>query len=263
MDERDDFDNHRPEVAPQGIGALRRRGIYLLPNLFTTGVLFCGFFAIVQAMNGRFEVSAIAIYVALVLDGMDGRVARWTNTQSEFGAQYDSIADMVAFGAAPALVAYTWVLKDLGTAGWIGAFIYCAATGIRLARFNTNIAVVDKRYFQGLPCPSAAAVLAGLIWMLVDFGLKPDQWYVIAGVTWAAAVFIGMTMVSNLPFYSFKEVNWKQRVPLWVILVSVVGLSIVASRPSLVLFILFFAYSLSGYVMWAMGHRGRPVLPEE
>ncbi|MBI1942217.1 MAG: phosphatidylcholine/phosphatidylserine synthase [Betaproteobacteria bacterium] len=263
MGDLGDFEDSRPELAPRTIGVLRRRGIYLLPNLFTTGVLFCGFFAIVQAMNGRFDIAAIAIFVALVLDGMDGRVARWTNTQSEFGAQYDSIADMVAFGAAPALVAYTWVLKDLGTAGWIGAFIYCAATGIRLARFNTNIGTVDKRYFQGLPCPSGAAVLAGLVWMLVDFGLKPDQWYLIAGVTWAAAVFIGMTMVSNLPFYSFKEVSWKQRVPLWVILVSVFGLSIVASRPSLVLFVLFLAYSLSGYVMWASGRRGRTVLPEE
>ena len=263
MGDTEDFEESRSEATPRGLGVLRRRGIYLLPNLFTTGVLFCGFFAIVQAMNGRFETAAIAIFVAMVLDGLDGRIARLTHTQSEFGAQYDSIADMVAFGAAPALVAYTWVLKDLGTAGWIGAFIYCAATGIRLARFNTNIAVVDKRYFQGLPCPSAAAVLAGLIWMLVDFGLKPDQWYVIAGVTWVAAVFIGVTMVSNLPFYSFKEVNWKQRVPLWVILVSVVGLSIVASRPSLVLFVLFLAYSVSGYVLWAMGRRNRPVLPEE
>jgi len=256
-----------PQVAPQqrlhSLGDLRRRGIYLLPNLFTTGVLFSGFFAIVQAMNGRFEIAAIAVYVALVLDGMDGRVARWTNTQSEFGAQYDSIADMVAFGAAPALVAYTWVLKDLGTAGWIGAFIYCAGTGIRLARFNTNIGVVDKRYFQGLPCPSAAAVMVGLVWTLTDFGLTPDGWYIIAGVTWATAVFIGMTMVSNVPFYSFKEVNWRQRVPLWVILAAVLALSIIASRPSLVLFTLFVAYALSGYVMLALGHRRAPVLPEE
>jgi CDP-diacylglycerol--serine O-phosphatidyltransferase len=248
---------------PGSLGALRRRGIYLLPNLFTTGVLFSGFYAIVQAMNGHFDIACTAIYVAMVLDGMDGRVARWTNTQSEFGAQYDSIADMVAFGAAPALVAYTWVLKDLGTAGWIGAFIYCAAAGIRLARFNTNIGVVDKRYFQGLPSPSGAAVLAGLIWTLADFGLKPDQYYIIAGVTWMMAVFAGMTMVSNVPFYSFKEVNWRQRVPLWVILAAVLGLSVVASKPSLVLFTLMFAYSLSGYVMWAMGRRPRTVLPEE
>jgi CDP-diacylglycerol---serine O-phosphatidyltransferase len=246
---------------PGRLGGLRRRGIYLLPNLFTTGVLFCGFFAIVQAMNGRFETGAIAIFVAMVLDGMDGRVARWTNTQSEFGAQFDSIADMVAFGAAPGLIAYIWVLKDLGTLGWIGAFIYCAGTGIRLARFNANIAVVDKRYFQGLPSPSGAAVMTGLVWCLVDFGFSPTGWLAI--LTWIVAVFAGITMVSNVPFWSFKEVNWKKRVPLWVILVCVIGISVVASRPSLVLWALFMSYALSGYVMWAMGHRVRPVLPEE
>ncbi|HTP62186.1 MAG TPA: CDP-diacylglycerol--serine O-phosphatidyltransferase [Burkholderiales bacterium] len=249
---------------PDSLRDLRRRGIYLLPNLFTTGVLFSGFFATVQAMNGHFDTACIAIYVAMVLDGMDGRVARWTNTQSEFGAQYDSIADMVAFGAAPALVAYTWVLKDLGTAGWIGAFIYCAGAGIRLARFNVNIGVVDKRYFQGMPSPSGAALLSGLIWTLTDFGLSPDKWYIIAGVTWLTAVFAGWTMVSNVPFYSFKEYNWRSRVPLWVILAAVLLLSVVASRPSLVLFVMILAYAISGYVMWAMGHRrARPVLPEE
>src|SRR5258706_8148871 len=164
-----DAPDYEPEVdppaKPPGPMPLRRRGIYLLPNLFTTGVLFCGFFAIVQAMNGRFETGCIAIFVAMVLDGMDGRVARWTHTASGFGAQYDSIADMVAFGAAPALVAYEGALKDLGTAGWIAAFVYCAATGIRLARFNANIGVVDKRFFQGLPSPSGAAVLAVLVWV--------------------------------------------------------------------------------------------------
>jgi len=252
-----------PQAEPAAAPRLRRRGIYLLPNLFTTGVLFCGFFAIVQAMQGRFDVGCIAIFIAMVLDGMDGRVARWTNTQSEFGAQYDSIADMVAFGAAPALIAYTWVLKDLGTAGWIGAFIYCAGAGIRLARFNANIAVVDKRYFQGLPSPSGAAVMTGLVWVLVDFGFTPSEHVWLAGVTWAVAVFAGVTMVSNVPFWSFKEVNWKKRVPLWVILACVVAISVVASRPSLVLFALFMAYGFSGYVMWAMGHRARPMLPEE
>ncbi|MBI4123832.1 MAG: phosphatidylcholine/phosphatidylserine synthase [Betaproteobacteria bacterium] len=254
------------EVAPgeaARLGGLRRRGIYLLPNLFTTGVLFGGFFAIVQAMNGRYDVAAVAVYVAMVLDGMDGRVARWTNTQSEFGAQYDSIADMVAFGAAPALIAYEWVLKDLGTAGWIGAFIYCAGAGIRLARFNANIAVVDKRYFQGLPSPSGAAVMTGLIWVLTDFGLRPGEYLWLAGLAWVVAVFTGVTMVSNVPFWSFKEVNWKKRVPLWVILVCVIAISVVASSPSLVLFTLFMSYALSGYVMWGMGHRVRPVLPEE
>jgi CDP-diacylglycerol---serine O-phosphatidyltransferase len=242
----------------------RRRGIYLLPNLFTTGVLFCGFFAIVQAMQGRFDVGCIAIFVAMVLDGMDGRVARWTNTQSEFGAQYDSIADMVAFGAAPALIAYTWVLKDFGTAGWIGAFIYCAGTGIRLARFNANIAVIDKRYFQGLPSPSGAAVMAGFIWVMVDFfQITPREHYWLAPLTWIVAVYAGVTMVSNVPFWSFKEVNWKKRVPLWVILALVIAISIVASSPSLVLFGVFMAYGFSGYVMWAMGHRARPILPDD
>ena len=248
---------------PAPLGGLRRKGIYLLPNLFTTGVLFCGFFAIVQAMQGRFEIGAIAIFVAMVLDGMDGRVARWTNTQSEFGAQYDSIADMVAFGAAPALVAYEWTLKDLGTAGWIAAFIYCAATGIRLARFNANISVVDKRYFQGLPSPSGAAIMTGLVWVLVDFDFRPNEYLWIAAVTWVVAVFAGVTMVSNVPFWSFKEVNWRKRVPLWVIIASVLAISLVASSPSLILFTLVMAYGLSGYVMWAMGHRVRPVLPEE
>lgn len=253
---------YRPQLTPPaGFGGLRRRGIYLLPNLFTTGVLFCGFFAIVQAMNGRFEVGAIAIFVAMVLDGMDGRVARWTNTQSEFGAQYDSIADMVAFGAAPGLVAYIWVLKDLGTLGWIGAFIYCAGTGIRLARFNANIAQVDKRYFQGLPSPSGAAVMAGLVWFLIDFGVAPSGW--VALLAWVVAVFAGVTMVSNVPFWSFKEVNWKKRVPLWAILACVVGISVIAWRPSLVLWLVFMSYAVSGYVMWGMGHRVRPVLPDE
>ncbi len=252
--------NGDPRPPPIG---LRRRGIYLLPNLFTTGVLFCGFFAIVQAYNGRFDIGCIAIFVAMVLDGMDGRVARWTNTQSEFGAQYDSIADMVAFGAAPALIAYTWILRDLGTAGWIGAFIHCAGAGIRLARFNANIAVVDKRYFQGMPSPMGAALMAGFIWALVDFGFKPGEHAWLAGVTWAVAVFAGVTMVSNVPFWSFKEVNWKKRVPLWVILACVVAISVVASSPSLVLFVLVTCYAVSGYAMWAMGHRVRPVLPEE
>jgi CDP-diacylglycerol---serine O-phosphatidyltransferase len=255
---------NRHDDPPPARAGLRRRGIYLLPNLFTTGVLFCGFFAVVQAMNGRFDIGCIAIFVAMVLDGMDGRVARWTNTQSEFGAQYDSIADMVAFGAAPALIAYTWVLKDFGTAGWIGAFIYCAGTGIRLARFNANIAVIDKRYFQGLPSPSGAAVMAGFIWVMVDFfQITPREHYWLAPLTWLVAVYAGVTMVSNVPFWSFKEVNWKKRVPLWVILVLVIAISIVASSPSLVLFGVFMAYGFSGYVMWAMGHRARPILPDD
>jgi CDP-diacylglycerol--serine O-phosphatidyltransferase len=264
MADESDFEHgDDPVRTPSAPLALRRRGVYLLPNLFTTGVLFCGFFAIVQAMNGRFETAAIAVYVAMVLDGMDGRVARWTHTASEFGAQYDSIADMVAFGAAPALVAYEWALKDLGTAGWIAAFVYCAATGIRLARFNANIGSVDKRFFQGLPSPSGAAVLAGLVWVMNEYGFEPEESAWLVGVTWVIAVFAGITMVSNVPFYSFKEFNWKRRVPLWAILAAVLAYSLVATQPSLVLFLLFFTYSLSGYVMWITGRRARSILPEE
>src|SRR5262250_1207348 len=152
-------------------GALRRRGIYLLPNLFTTGVLFGGFYAIVQAMNARYEQAAIAIFVAMVLDGLDGRVARLTRTQSEFGAEYDSLADVVAFGAAPALIVYEWALKGMGKLGWIAAFVYVAGAALRLARFNTMLEVADKRYFQGLPSPAAAALVAGFVWIVDDYNI--------------------------------------------------------------------------------------------
>src|SRR3954471_11141464 len=242
----EEFEDDGPTALAPPPMPLRRRGIYLLPNLFTTGVLFAGFFSIVQAMNDRFEIAAVAIFIAMVLDGMDGRVARWTHTASEFGAQYDSIADMVAFGAAPALVAYEWALKDLGTAGWIAAFVYCAATGIRLARFNANIGVVDKRFFQGLPSPSGAAVLAGLVWAITDLandlGFEVEESLWVPGVTWVVAIFVGVTMVSNIPFYSFKEFNWRRRVPLWAILAAVLAYSVVATRPPLILFLLFFTY---------------------
>jgi len=243
----------------------RRKGIYLLPNLFTTGVLFSGFFAIVQAMNQRFDIASIAIFVAMVLDAMDGRVARWTHTASEFGAQYDSIADMVAFGAAPALIAYIWALQDLTFwgLGWIAAFIHCAGAAIRLARFNVNIGVVDKRYFQGLSSPSGAAVLAGLVWVMNDFGFAPEESSWLVYVTFVFAIFSGVTMVLNVPFYSFKEFNWKRRVPLWVILAAIIAISVIATQPSLVLFLLVMTYAFSGYVMWAMGQRVKSVLPEE
>jgi CDP-diacylglycerol--serine O-phosphatidyltransferase len=170
---------------------------------------------------------------------------------------------MVAFGAAPALIAYTWALQDLGTLGWIGAFIYCGGAGIRLARFNANIGAVDKSYFQGLPSPSGAAVLTGFVWTLTDFDFTADDTLWLAGTAWVVAVFSGVTMVSNVPFYSFKEFNWKRRVPLWVILAAVLAYSLVATQPSLVLFGLFLAYALSGYVMWARGKRIRSVLPED
>ena len=260
MGEMDRFEETRTEpqeeMRPRGIGALRRRGIYLLPNLFTTAALFSGFFAIVQAMNNRFEIAAIAIYVAMVLDGLDGRVARLTHTQSEFGAQYDSLSDMVSFGAAPALVMYEWALKGMGKLGWIAAFVYCAGAALRLARFNTNIDVVDKRYFQGLPSPMAAALLAGLVWVFDDLGIDRELW--LSVIAWLFTMFAGITMVTNLPFYSFKEFNLKKAVPFWVVAVFAAGLAIVSLKPSVVLFLPVFAYAVSGYVLWGLGKRARP-----
>jgi CDP-diacylglycerol--serine O-phosphatidyltransferase len=251
-----DFSEPRP-VLPPRLGVLRRRGIYLLPNLFTTAALFAGFYAIVQAMNARFEVAAIAIYVAMVLDGLDGRVARLTRTQSEFGAEYDSLSDMVSFGAAPALVMYEWAMKGMGKLGWIAAFVYCAGAALRLARFNTNIEVVDKRYFQGLPSPMAAALVAGLVWVTDDFGINRADW--VGYIAWALTMFAGITMVSNVPFYSFKDINLKKSVPFWAVLVIVAGIAVIALKPPVVLFLLVLAYALSGYVLWAMGKRTLPL----
>lgn len=232
----------------------RRKGIYLLPNLFTTAALFAGFYAIVQAMNQRFDQAAVAIFVAMVLDGLDGRVARMTRTQSEFGAEYDSLSDMVSFGAAPALVMYEWALKDLGRAGWIAAFVYCACAALRLARFNTNIDVIDKRWFQGLPSPAAAALVAGFIWVSDDFGIARVD--VLRWIACVITFLAGVTMVTNLPFYSFKDLNFRRSVPFWGVLLIVVAMVLVSSNPPLVLFLLFVAYSLSGYVMWATRKHG-------
>src|SRR4249919_1939958 len=161
---------------------IRRRGIYLLPNLLTTAALFAGFYAIVQAMNGRFDQAAIAIFVAMVLDSLDGRVARLTKTQSAFGAEYDSLTDMVSFGAAPALIMYEWALRGMGRLGWIAAFVYCAGTALRLARFNTMLDVADKRWFTGIPSPAAAAIVAGMIWVLNDYSVRGGdvKWYAAA-----------------------------------------------------------------------------------
>ena len=258
MAEHDEDGENRQETAPRGMGALRRRGIYLLPNLFTTAALFFGFYAIVQAMNNRFENAAIAIFVAMVLDGLDGRIARLTHTQSEFGAQYDSLSDMVSFGAAPALVMYEWALKDLGKLGWIAAFVYCAGAALRLARFNTNIDVVDKRYFQGLPSPMAAATLAGLVWVFDDLGIDRELWLSI--IAWVFTMYAGITMVTNVPFYSFKEFNLKRAVPFWVVAVFAAGLAVVSLKPSVVLFLMVFAYAISGYVLWGMGKRAKPAV---
>ena len=246
-----------PEARAPGVRIpLRRRGIYLLPNLFTTAALFAGFYAIVQAMNARFDQAAVAIFVAMVLDGLDGRVARMTRTQSEFGADFDSLSDMVSFGAAPALVMYEWALKALGTIGWIPAFVYCAAAAVRLARFNTNIEIVDKRFFQGLPSPAAAALVAGFIWVADDFGIVRVDW--IRYISFVITLFAGVTMVVSIPFYSFKDFNMRKRVPFWVAPLIIAGITVVAAKPPMVLFLLFVAYSFSGYVMWLVNSRRRP-----
>ena len=227
----------------------RRRSIYLLPNAFTTANLFAGFYAVVQAMQGRYEVAAIAIFLAMVFDGMDGRVARLTHTQSAFGEQYDSLADMISFGMAPALVMYVWALQDLGRWGWLAAFVYVVGAALRLARFNTNLAVVDKRFFQGLPSPAAAALMAGYLWLAVDnklLFLNPalEQWF-----AWGITVYAGVNMVTVAPFYSGKSFALGRSVPFWVILVLVAGFVFVSSNPPLMLFGLFVVYGLSGWVV--------------
>jgi len=247
-----EFPSHQPLVNPE----LRRRGIYILPNLLTTGALFAGFYSIVQAMNNRFEHAAVAIFVAMVFDALDGRVARLTHTQSAFGAEYDSLSDMVSFGAAPALVIYEWALKDMGKLGWIAAFIYCAGTALRLARFNTTLDVVDKRYFQGLPSPAAAALIAGMVWVFIDNNYSGDdvRWYACA-----LTVFAGVTMVSNIRFHSFKDINLRRSVPFFVVLALVMGFVLISSYPPGVLFVLFLCYALSGYVLavWRLVQRRR------
>ena len=225
---------------------IRRRGIYLLPNLFTTAALFAGFYAIVQAMNNKFDYAAVAIFIAMVLDGLDGRVARMTHTQSEFGAQYDSLSDMVAFGVAPSLIVYEWALKGLGKWGWFAAFIYCAGTALRLARFNTNIEVVDKNYFQGLPSPASAALVASFVWVRLDNHYTGEElrWYACA-----LTAFAGITMVSNLKYYSFKSINMRKSVPFIVIFLFALFFIFISVDPPSILFLLFLGYCLSGYVM--------------
>ncbi|MCE3604529.1 CDP-diacylglycerol--serine O-phosphatidyltransferase [Massilia sp. P8910] len=236
---------------------MRRRGIYLLPNAFTTAALFCGFYAIVMAMNQRFEHAGWAIFIAMILDGLDGRIARLTNTQSEFGAQYDSLADMVSFGAAPALVIYEWSLRGLGKFGWLAAFVYCAGAALRLARFNTNIEVVDKRFFQGLPSPAAAAMVAGFVLMMSDLGFSGAElpWF-----SWGIALFAGLTMVTNVPFYSFKDVNFRKSVPFIAVFLIALALALVSIDPPKVLMPLFVIYGLSGYAVYAWRlAKGKPV----
>ncbi len=246
----------KPRALRRESDSLRARGIYLLPNMFTSAALFAGFYAIVQAMNFNFEHSAIAIFIAMVMDGLDGRVARMTNTTSAFGAEYDSLSDMVSFGVAPALIMYVWALKPMGKLGWIAAFIYCACAALRLARFNTKLEDEhqDKRYFQGLPSPAAAALLAGFVWVSYEYNVDGREIFFgaiqIKWLAWGLTVFAAGSMVSDLKFYSAKDVNLKESVPFVAILAIVMAFVLVSYSPPEVLFTVVLVYALSGYYLW-------------
>ena len=255
------IDEQVGEVDDAGIEGPRRRGIYLLPNLFTTAGLFAGFYAIVAAMAGHFQPAAIAVFVAMIMDGLDGRIARLTHTESAFGKEYDSLADMVSFGLAPALVMYEWAFKDMvnfgfvwGKIGWLGAFFYAIAAALRLARFNVRSGVVDKRYFQGLPSPAAAGIIAGMVWLGVDLSIPGPALVIPAYVLTVAA---GALMVSSIGFYSFKDFNLHGRVPFTTILIIPIAIIVISFSPPDVLFVVFFVYACSGPVMalWRLRRR--------
>jgi CDP-diacylglycerol--serine O-phosphatidyltransferase len=223
------------------------KGIYLLPNLFTTGALFSGFYAVVSGMHGRFEEATIAILVAMIMDILDGRVARLTNAQSAFGAEYDSLSDMVSFGVAPALVMFSWALSSLGKFGWAVAFVYVAAAAVRLARFNTMAESADKRYFTGLASPGAAATLACTIWLCSSFGLVGEELPVALAVAVAIlTALVGLLMVSNFKYHSFKGVALKGRVPMAVLIVAILIFSLIVIDPPAVLLTLLLIYVISG-----------------
>jgi len=240
-------DSGKLDGSAEVLARKRRKGIYVLPNLFTLAALFGGFYAIVMAFDGRFDQAAIGVFCAMVLDSLDGRVARMTNTQSAFGEQMDSLSDMVSFGAAPALIAYVWALSTLDRWGWFAAFVYCSCAALRLARFNVNTAVVDKRFFQGLPSPAAAALLAGFIWLVTDAGMEGTE---VSWIMLALTLYAGLTMVTNVPFYSFKDLSFKRSVPFAVIVLIALGMAIINIDPPTVLFSLFVSYGLSGYLIY-------------
>ena len=252
-------------AAPAGVRRLRK-GIYIVPNSITLAALFCGFYAIVMAINGRFDYATTSIFAAMILDGMDGRAARMMHAQSAFGEQMDSLCDMVSFGVAPALVAYEWALRPLGRWGWIAAFVYCACAALRLARFNVNTAVVDKRYFQGLPSPAAAALVGGFIWLTSAMLLahkdvpifrslftllggapleRGDLSWTLFGITLLA----GLTMVTNIPYYSFKDLGGRRSMPFVMLVLVALLLAVISIEPATMLFLLFVGYALSGYLI--------------
>ena len=262
----DDHDIDTPPTAAP-LRKTPRKGIYVLPNLFTLAALFGGFYSVVMAMNGRFDLATIGVFAAMVLDSLDGRVARLTHTQSAFGEQMDSLSDMVSFGAAPALIAYEWALRPLGRWGWIAAFVYCACAALRLARFNVNTGVVDKRYFQGLPSPAAAALVTGFIWLTNEIitAHRDVPWFkafielftgggiLRTDLSWfmfAITLVAGLTMVTNVPYYSFKDFGGKRSVPFALLIGVVLLMAVISIEPPTMLFLLFVLYALSGYVLY-------------
>ncbi len=225
------------------------KGVYLLPNSFTTASLFSGFYAVVSGMSGNFENAAIAIFISMILDTLDGRVARLTNTSSKFGAEYDSLADVVAFGVAPALVLFSWSLQSLGNFGWVAAFIYVAGGALRLARFNVQLEIADSKYFIGLPIPAAAGVMAGMLWTGVDYGLNGESFsYMVAMVT----AVLGILMVSNFKYYSFKDLDLKGGVPFVALLAVVLVFAIYSLQPPILLALTFLVFAVSGPICWAL-----------
>ena len=239
------IDDHEEEVSEDG-RKVRRRGIYLLPNLLTTGAMFAGFYAVILGMSGDFNAACVAIVVAMVLDGLDGRVARLTNTQSAFGAQYDSLSDLLAFGVAPALICFSWALSDLGKIGWTAAFVYVACAALRLARFNVQLGTADKRYFVGLASPAAAGLVIFMVWAFTDFEVEVG--FFTSGLAALVTLVAGLLMVLNVPYYSFKDINFKSRVPFVVILLVVLVFVVVSWDPPTILFAIAIVYASSGPV---------------
>ena len=250
-------DEHEEEVSENG-RTVRHRGIYLLPNLFTTAALFAGFYAIIIAIRGDFENAAIAIFLAMVLDGLDGRIARLTNTSSKFGAEFDSLADMVSFGVAPALVVFNWALSGLGKFGWSAAFIYLACAALRLARFNTQIDTADKKYFTGLASPAAAAIIASTVWVCHDLELVgtnlPKELSVLVGLLTAI---VGFLMIANFKYYSFKGIDLRDRVPFVVMIAVVLIFGLITLDPPSILLVGFLVYAMSGPVTQGLERRKR------
>lgn len=237
--------------------SIRRRGIYLLPNLFTTGALFSGFYAITSAMGGRYETAVAAIFVAMILDGLDGRVARLTNTQSEFGVQYDSLSDMVSFGVAPALVMYLWAFSTFGKIGLFAAFVHMAGGALRLARFNTQVETADRRYFQGLPSPAAAAILAGFIWINLEYGYDIE---ILKFPALILTISTGLLMVSNFRYFSFKGIDLRNKVPFFVAISAMLAIAFVMAQPQTMLFLLSLVYAISGPVVTLVMRRRRRLM---